>query len=414
MYHKRLHPKRRRTVLIGLASIGLLSSVTAMVALAQGSSQNTAAAQGIVCPSPNAAIGAVPAAAQAEVTRELANLDKQIADANQRLATSAGQGGVNFVQNAILGPLADKRTAALNRIETAIGRVAAKPQGLEQFAQCEVAAADPAATTTTTTTSMGGDTTTTTSAPDMTTTTSGHAMTTTTSAPAMSGSQDPSAGMGADAAAQSIACPSPHAAIGTVPAAAQAEVTRELANLDKQIADANQRLATSAGQGGVNFVQNAILGPLADKRTAALNRIATAIGRVAAKPQGLAQFAKCEVGAVNAAATTTTSAAAAGMGADAAQSIACPSPNAAIGAVPAAAQAEVTRELANLDKQIAEANQRLATSAGQGGANFVQNAILGPLADKRAAALNRISIAIGRVTAKPVAIDKFAKCEVQQ
>src|SRR5688572_33387765 len=72
---------------------------------------------------------------------ELANLDKQIAEANNRLRTSAGQGGPNFVQNAIVGPLKDKRVAALNRIETAIGRVAAKPEGLERFAPCGVGTA---------------------------------------------------------------------------------------------------------------------------------------------------------------------------------------------------------------------------------------------------------------------------------
>jgi hypothetical protein len=32
--------------------------------------------------------------------------------------------------------LASKRVAALNRIETAIGRQAAKPEGLERFATC--------------------------------------------------------------------------------------------------------------------------------------------------------------------------------------------------------------------------------------------------------------------------------------
>src|SRR6185503_19236922 len=88
----------------------------------------------IVCPTP--VIGAVPAQAQAEVNRELANLDKQLAEANTRLQNTVGQGGANFVQNAILGPLAGKRASALDRIAIAIGRVAAKPQGLQQFATC--------------------------------------------------------------------------------------------------------------------------------------------------------------------------------------------------------------------------------------------------------------------------------------
>jgi len=50
-----------------------------------------------------------------------------VAEAQKRLETSVGQGGAAFVQNAILGPLADKRFATINRIETAIGRNAAKP-----------------------------------------------------------------------------------------------------------------------------------------------------------------------------------------------------------------------------------------------------------------------------------------------
>ncbi|MFD1049017.1 hypothetical protein ACFQ1S_27515, partial [Kibdelosporangium lantanae] len=85
--------------------------------------------------------------------------------------------------------------------------------------------------------------------------------------------------------------------VGDVPAAAQSGVATELANLDKQLAEANKRLVDTVGQGGPNFVQNAILGPLADKRKASLDRIAIDIGRTgAARPQGLDQFAKCSLG----------------------------------------------------------------------------------------------------------------------
>ncbi|GIJ26644.1 hypothetical protein Vqi01_18060 [Micromonospora qiuiae] len=56
---------------------------------------------------------------------QMSYLDKQIAEANARLAQQAAnpQGGPNFVQNTIVGPLVDKRVAAINRIATAIGRV---------------------------------------------------------------------------------------------------------------------------------------------------------------------------------------------------------------------------------------------------------------------------------------------------
>ncbi len=369
--------KKRRIALVGLVGIAALTTALTAAALATGN-DSTGSAQVIACPSPVDAIPAVPAGAQAEVTRELANLDNQIAEANKRLVDTVGQGGANFVDNAILGPLEDKRVAALNRIETAIGRQAAKPEGLERFARCELGAPGEAAPAPSTTTS--------------------------------SAAEQPEGG------AQVIACPSPVDAIPAVPAGAQAEVTRELANLDNQIAEANKRLVDTVGQGGANFVENAILGPLEDKRVAALNRIETAIGRLAAKPEGLEEFARCELGdageaapAPEAGTPTTSSAPAAGGG----QAIACPSPVDAIPAVPAGAQAEVTKELANLDNQIAEANKRLVDTVGQGGANFVDNAILGPLEDKRVAALNRIETAIGRLAAKPEGLERFAPCELR-
>ncbi|MFI6096190.1 hypothetical protein ACIA8G_11580 [Lentzea sp. NPDC051213] len=240
-------PERGKLVLVaGIAVAATLTAVTAVAAFAGGEGSG----QSIACPQP--VVPAVPAQAQAEVQRELANLDKQIAEANNRLRTSAGEGGPNFVQNAILGPLASKRVAALNRIETAIGRVAAKPEGLERFATCGLGQAPAVA------------------APPA------------TAKPSSSG---------AAASGKTIECPLP--VLQDVPAKAQAEVDRELANLGKQQAEANERLRTSAGQGGPNFVQNAILGPLASKRTAALDRIAIAIGRVGARPQGLERFATC-------------------------------------------------------------------------------------------------------------------------
>jgi TolA-binding protein len=372
--------KKRRALLIGLVGVAALTTALTAAALATGS-KTSGSAQVIACPSPVNAIPAVPPGAQAEVTRNLGELDKQIAEANKRLVDTVGQGGANFVQNAILGPLEDKRTAVLNRIETAIGRQAAKPEGLEKFARCALAAPGQAA-------------------PAPATTTSGAAAGT------------PATGV------RTVACPTP--VIPDVPAGAQAEVTRNLGELDKQIAEANKRLVDTVGQGGANFAENAIVGPLEDKRTAVLNRIETAIGRLAAKPEGLEKFARCELAdagqaapaesSTSAAAPASSTAPAAGGGG----AIACPSPVDAIPAVPAGAQAEVTRELANLDNQIAEANKRLVDTAGQGGANFVQNAILGPLEDKRVAALNRIETAIGRLAAKPEGLEKFAPCALRQ
>jgi hypothetical protein len=92
----------------------------------------------------------------------------------------------------------------------------------------------------------------------------------------------------------------------------------------------------------------------------------------------------------------------------------CPTVKNALPAIPASAQAEVTRNLALLDTQIGEANARLAQLAvkPEGGANFVQNAIIGPLKDKRAAVLERIAISIGRTAAKPTNLGGLATCKL--
>ncbi|MGH1553944.1 hypothetical protein ACRAWF_24250 [Streptomyces sp. L7] len=221
-----------------------------------------------------------------------------------------------------------------------------------------------------------------------------------------------------------------------VPASAQAEVDRNLTLLDTQIAEANKRLVDTVGQGGANFVQNAILGPLKDKRVSTIDRIAIAIGRQGTKPTGLDALATCtlntgtgdvggagtggtDTGATDTGATDTATPSATASAADAAGdtdtnaavgTITCPDVKSQLPAVPASAQAEVDRNLALLDTQIAEANKRLVDTVGQGGANFVQNAILGPLEDKRVSTIDRIAIAIGRQGTKPTGLDSLAAC----
>ncbi|HEY8532984.1 MAG TPA: hypothetical protein VIL44_03790 [Micromonospora sp.] len=106
-----------------------------------------ATAQVIRCPVVADRLPAVPAAAEAEVLRNLAQLNEQVAEANRRLASSRGQGGPNFVNNAILGPLADKRRAAIERISIAIGRHGPRPTGLEALAPCQLAPAGSAVPT---------------------------------------------------------------------------------------------------------------------------------------------------------------------------------------------------------------------------------------------------------------------------
>jgi hypothetical protein len=100
----------------------------------------------------------------------------------------------------------------------------------------------------------------------------------------------------ADKAAPRIDCPDVASALGdNIPDKAQAEVDRELGNLDKQIEEAENRLATSQGQGGANFVQNAILGPLKDKRASALDRIRIAFNRLNEEAPDLKALAECKL-----------------------------------------------------------------------------------------------------------------------
>ncbi|MDI5905565.1 hypothetical protein QDK90_11125, partial [Streptomyces sp. 12257] len=135
--------KRRVAIIGGAAAVALTGAIVAGTALAgETSKSGTATARtladvgSITCPDVASQLPEIPATAQAEVDRNLTLLQTQIDEANKRLVDTVGQGGPNFVQNAILGPLEDKRIATVNRIATAIGRTADKPQGLDALAPC--------------------------------------------------------------------------------------------------------------------------------------------------------------------------------------------------------------------------------------------------------------------------------------
>ncbi|MEV6622288.1 hypothetical protein AB0M83_17780 [Amycolatopsis sp. NPDC051106] len=259
------HRLSRRTK-IATAALGLgIAAGALVIATTVGDPGAASAATGgqISCPDVASQLPAIPAQAQAEVQRNLGLLNTQIAEANNRLVTTAGQGGPNFVQNAILGPLQDKRASTIDRIAIAIGRQGEKPQNLGGLAAC----------------SLGGQA----------NTGAGTVSTAPATAPAQGTGNTGNTGGNAG----QISCPDVASQLPAIPAQAQAEVQRNLELLNTQIAEANNRLVTSAGEGGANFVQNAILGPLEDKRVATINRIATAIGRNADKPQGLDALAPC-------------------------------------------------------------------------------------------------------------------------
>ena len=228
----------------GSAGIGLAAALSA-------------GAVSVTCPDVAGKVGTVPAAAQAGVTAELANLVKQIDNVNARLAREPGQATNQ------LNDLAGKRGAVIDRIILDITRVGGTaPAGLKALSDCSLAdgaaAEDPAAPAETT-------------------------------APA-------DAGAGAGAGVQTVDCPTVEDQLPTVPAGAADEVTRNLALLDTQIDEADTRLAKLAvkPEGGANFINNAVIGPLEDKRFAVLNRIATAIERITKdRPAGLAELAPC-------------------------------------------------------------------------------------------------------------------------
>ncbi|MGW5652315.1 hypothetical protein [Streptomyces humi] len=275
--------KRRVALIGGAAAVALSGAVIAGSALAgtpdkssdTSNARTLAASPGtITCPDVASKLPAIPATAQAEVTRNLTLLQTQIDEANKRLVDTVGQGGPNFVNNAILGPLKDKRVATINRIATAIGRTAAKPTGLDSLAPCTLNASG-------TSTNTG----------------SGTATGAASAAPSTAATQQQSTGSTGtntgSTAVGTITCPDVASKLPAIPATAQAEVTRNVTLLQTQIQEANNRLQSTVGQGGPNFVQNAILGPLADKRKSTIDRIAIAIGRTSTKPTGLDSLAAC-------------------------------------------------------------------------------------------------------------------------
>ncbi|WIM93939.1 hypothetical protein ACTOB_005933 [Actinoplanes oblitus] len=367
----------RRWRVAGIAGVAV---ALAGVGLGVANAATSEAVPTVNCPQVAPQLPAIPAKAKAEVERNLALLNTQIQEANKRLATSVGQGGPNFIQNAILGPLKDKRASTIDRIAISIGRSAAKPNlPVDSLATCAL-------------NQKGGGN----AAPEPTAV---------AAATAAANGNGAATGNGAAQGLPTVNCPTVGDKLPAVPASAKAEIERNLALLNTQIQEANKRIADTVGQGGKNFIQNAILGPLQGKRFAAINRMETAIGRAAAKPdlnaEGLSPCTLNANGGGNAAPeqTTVRTQDPAEVAANA-PTVNCPAVKINV-AIPASAQAEIDRNLALLDTQIQEANKRLASSVGQGGPNFIQNAILGPLKDKRFSTINRMETAIGRTAAKP-------------
>ncbi|QNP73083.1 DUF1996 domain-containing protein [Streptomyces roseirectus] len=93
----------------------------------------------IACPDVGQRLTNVPQRARQGVDRELALLDKQITEAYARLASTrqAQAQDAGFVQNAITGPLKEKRAATIDRIRINIQRVGGQfDNSLSQLAAC--------------------------------------------------------------------------------------------------------------------------------------------------------------------------------------------------------------------------------------------------------------------------------------
>lgn len=142
----RRRPKQRATLAafaLILGGGGMMAANVYASATDGGTSdaQVLSGAATIDCPDVATRLTEVPDQARAEVDKELANLDAQIAEAYKRLGESADaiRQDPGFAENAIAGPLKDKRAAVLARIGAAIETAGAeRPQGLDDLAACAV------------------------------------------------------------------------------------------------------------------------------------------------------------------------------------------------------------------------------------------------------------------------------------
>ncbi|MFD3618789.1 DUF1996 domain-containing protein [Streptomyces sp. NPDC058676] len=104
------------------------------------------------------------------------------------------------------------------------------------------------------------------------------------------GSDDQGSGGARVLGAATIYCPDVGAQLTTVPDEARADVDKELASLDQQVAEAYRQLQDPARNAQPD---SGIMDPLKDDRAATIERIAAAIDRTGDRPQGLDAMADC-------------------------------------------------------------------------------------------------------------------------
>ena len=258
----------------------------------------------VSCPDVARRLPARPA--PAAVTPELATLERQIVDANLRLARYPEQAADQLTD------IADKRLTVIDRIVTDITDAGGvSPADLTDLAACSLqrdptGSLEASGSIGKTATAEAADV-----KPTTHPTKGAHAKGGSKARPSTGGSassDDPApkatkkptgggaqASSGADDPVETVQCPSVEDHLPTVPAAAAAEVDQNLAELEQQITDAEAGIAALVAHpvDDPNFIQNTILGPLRDRRIATIDRITIAISRVATAPTDLADLAPC-------------------------------------------------------------------------------------------------------------------------
>ncbi|MGJ5894024.1 hypothetical protein ACSCBZ_19000 [Streptomyces niveiscabiei] len=390
--------KRRITMIGSAAAVALSGAVIAGTALAgqtpgsgdESSSTKLAAANTVNCPDVAAQFQAVPAGAKAQVDRDLALLVTQVQEANNRLASSVGQGGANFAQNAILNPLKDKRVATINRIAQATGTAIGRQQ-VDTLATCSLNNAGG--------NNAGGNNAGGNNAGNAGGNNAGNNCNNGGAAQQGNGGNNNAGGAARNNGGmqQGNNAGNGH---GNNGGGAQQGNGNNAGGAAQNNGGMRQGNGAGAAQQGNGANNNA---GAAQNNGGMQQGNAGAHGNNCGNNGGAAGNGNNRGGAANNG----------GGNANAANTVNCPDVAARLRAVPAGAKAEVDRNLALLVTQVQEANNRLASSAGQGGANFVRNAILNPLKDKRVATINRIVNAVGG-TAGQRQVNSLATCTLNR
>ncbi|MEV4703182.1 DUF1996 domain-containing protein [Actinoplanes sp. NPDC049316] len=209
-----------------------------------------------------------------------------------------------------------------------------------------------------------------------------------------------------------VTCPGVRNRLPAVPAGARDAVLARLRSLDEATARANARMASNRGRIDAR-ANDALLTSLRTERVRLIKGISDSIAAAGGgRSSGLVSLVECDVSYDGMHAAMRHTAAELKGRLVASPQVQCPTVRDKLPGVPAPALDEVNRNLTELDRQIAEADERLVTTRGQGGPDFVANAVVGPLNARRVAVLDRIATAIGRHTDRPRNLGALATCTV--